>query len=259
MTAAGLAARLRAAHHATAPLVVANAWDAASALALVDAGFTTIATSSGAVARSLGYADGEGTPVDAMFAAIGRIVAAVRSRGTAAAVTADIEHGYGLTADELAERLANAGAVGCNLEDSDPRTGRLVEPDAQAERLAALRNAAAAAGTGLVINARVDVHVRADGPEATRLARSTERARRYLAAGADCVFPITLASEPDIRAYVEAVGGPVNVLANARTPTLSRLAELGVARVSFGSGIHRLALAAVTSAAARILAGEEPW
>lgn len=259
--AAGLregAARLRAAHHGDVPLLLPNAWDAASAAAFVDAGLDMVATSSGAVSRSLGYSDGEGTPVDEMFAAVARIVRATRRDGRVAAVTADIENGYGLPVDEIVARLARTGAVGCNLEDSDPATRRMIPTAVQVERIAALRRAATEAGTDLVINARVDLHVRAEGDEATRLQRSTERARAYLAAGADCVFPIMLAADADIAAYVREVPGPVNVMATHATPRLRRLAELGVARVTFGSGFHRIAVEAVSAAAKRVAAGDDP-
>jgi len=256
------AARFRAAHRAGQPLVLANAWDAASAATLVETGLTAIATSSGAVSRALGYADGEGTPADEMFAAITRIVTAASHRGgrpSGAVVTADIENGYGLPAGEIVARLARAGAVGCNLEDSDPHTRQLAPVEAQAARITALRQAGAQAGTGLVINARVDVHVRSDGPESTRLERSVARARAYLEAGADCVFPIMLADDAGIAAYVRQVPGPVNIMATPATPGLKRLAELGVGRVSFGAGLHRIALTALQQAAVRLQAGDDPW
>lgn len=256
------AKRFRDAHHGSRPLVVANAWDAASAATFVEAGLDAIATSSGAVARSLGFADGEGTPPDEMFAAVARIAAAAWAHEAgppSVMVTADIEHGYGLAPTELVARLARAGAVGCNLEDSDPRTRTMDPVDAQVARIAALRRAADQAGTGLVINARVDIHVRSDGPEETRFERSMSRAAAYLEAGADCVFPIMLRDEADIAAYVRGVGGPVNVMATHATPGLRRLAELGVARISFGSGLHRIAMAAAQGAALRLHAGDDPW
>lgn len=266
MTALGAlardAARFRAAHRGPQVLVLANAWDAASAATLVEAGLDAIATSSGAVSRALGYADGEGTPPDLMFAAIARIATAARTRGGApsgALVTADIEHGYDLPAEEIVARLAQAGAVGCNLEDSDPRTREMVPVDVQAARIASLRRAAEQAGTHLVVNARVDIHVRADGLEATRVERSVARARAYLEAGADCVFPIMLSDDAGIATYVRSVPGPVNIMAMHATPGLGRLAELGVARVSFGGGLHHLALTALQHAALRIRKGLDPW
>lgn len=265
MRPAGLPAdaeRFRAAHQGAAtgagPLVLPNAWDAASAAALVEAGFDAIATSSGAVSRSLGYADGEGTPAAEMFAAIARIVAGATTAAgpeRRAMVSADVEAGYGLGPDELVERLLDCGVVGLNLEDSAPRTAAMLPVEEQSERIAAVVDAARRAGVRLVINARVDLHVRQDGPTETRLERSLARARAYIAAGADCVFPIMLTGEADIDAYVKGAPGPVNVMVRPTAPDLSTLADLGVARVTFGSGLHRVALTALTHAAATIRAG----
>lgn len=256
------AERFRQAHRGAGPLVLANAWDAASAGVFVETGLNAIATSSGAISRALGYADGEGTPADEMFAAIARIArgASLRDgRPSGAMITADIENGYGMEAAELVERLAAAGAVGCNIEDSDPRTRRMIPAEAQAARITALRRAAEQAGTGLVINARVDLHVRSEGPDSTRLERSVARARAYLDAGADCVFPILMTDEADIGAYVRGVTGPVNIMAMRNTPGLRRLAELGVARVTFGGGLHGITLMTLKKVAAHIRDGDDPW
>ena len=250
----GLAAKaehLRSLHVPGLPLVLPNAWDAASARAVEAAGFLAVATASTAIAESLGYRDGEGTPVDAMFAAVARVVQAVAVPGTA-----DIEAGYGLPAAELADRLLATGAVGCNLEDSDHRTGGLVDAELQATRIAELRGAA---GVPIVINARVDVHVRNVGPPEHRLSEAIRRARLYLAAGADCAYPIGVADEPTIAALVAGIGGPLNIYAQPSAPPLARLADLGVARVSYGPWLHRLAMQAVQRALTRIGGGEDPF
>src|SRR5438094_10673972 len=126
--------RLRALHVPGKPLVLPNAWDAASARAVVAAGFPAVATASAAIAPSLGYEDHENAPPDEMFAAVARIAGAVE-----VPVTADIERGYRLPASEIAARLVATGAVGCNLEDSDARTGQLVPVEQQAELLAGVR------------------------------------------------------------------------------------------------------------------------
>ncbi len=250
----GLAAKaehLRSLHVPGRPLVLPNAWDAASARAVEAAGFLAVATASAAVAESLGYRDGEGTPVDAMFAAVARVVRAV-----AVPVTADMEAGYELPAAELADRLLATGAVGCNLEDTDHRSGGLVDADLQAVRIADLRRAA---NVPIVINARVDVHLRNVGPPEDRASEAIRRARLYLAAGADCVYPIGVADEPTISALVAGVGGPINVYAQPSAPPLARLAQLGVARVSYGPWLHRLAMQAVQRALARIGGGRDPY
>jgi 2-methylisocitrate lyase-like PEP mutase family enzyme len=253
-TLAERARRLADLHDWERPLLLPNAWDAASARVLESAGFPAVATSSSAVAASLGYPDREAAPAAEMLGAVARIAAA-----TSLPVTADLEAGYGLPAAEIVERLLAAGAVGCNLEDSDHRSGGLVDPGRQAERLAQVRAAADASGVGLVINARVDVYLHEVGAPGQRLAEALRRARRYLEAGADCVFPIMLSDEEPLAELVRDAGGPVNVLYGPGTPSLERLAELGVARISFGGGLHRATQMLLRRLAERILAGEDPY
>ncbi|HEX5465949.1 MAG TPA: isocitrate lyase/phosphoenolpyruvate mutase family protein [Candidatus Limnocylindrales bacterium] len=251
---AAAAQRLRAAHRAGQPLILPNAWDAASARAVADAGFAAVATSSSAMTAALGFEDGDVAPADEMFAAATRVARAVDLP-----VTIDAEAGYGLRPDELVARLVAAGAAGCNLEDSDHRAGGLRDPDAQAAWLAEVRAAAARAGVPVVINARIDVHLRRYGPEEERLAAAVRRGRAYLAAGADCVYPIMVTDEPTIRGLVEGIGGPVNILFRSAGPSLARLAELGVARVSFGGGLHHLVQEHLVAALTRIAADEDPY
>lgn len=241
------AAVLRALHRPGDPLILPNAWDAGSARAVVAAGFPAVATSSGAVADALGHADGEATPVGEMFAAVARIAAAVP-----VPVTADLERGYGLRPTELVERLLTAGAVGCNIEDSDPRTGELCDVGEQADLLAGIRAAAREAGVEVVLNARVDVHLRSYGPPGDRFTEAVRRARRYREAGADSVYPIVLADPEQLRAFVAEVDAPVNVLARQGAPGPAELAALGVARVSFGSGVYAAARARLTELLAAI-------
>ena len=247
-----MAERLRALHVAGRPLILPNAWDVPSARAVEAAGFPVIATSSAAVAEALGFEDGEQAPPDAMFAAAGRIAAAVE-----APVTMDAEAGYGLAADEFVERMLAAGVVGCNLEDTDHRAGGVRDAGIQARWLGEVRAAAATAGVPLVINARIDVHIRWVGPPETRTEEAVRRGNRYLEAGADCVYPIWVADEPTITALVEGIRGPVNIYARPEAPSPARLTELGVARVSFGPWIHRLAMREVARVAAAIAAGED--
>jgi 2-methylisocitrate lyase-like PEP mutase family enzyme len=167
-------------------------------------------------------------------------------------VTADLETGYGLSAPELVERLLAAGAVGCNLEDSD-RGGdqALVPTDVHATRIADVKAAGRAAGVDVVVNARVDVYARQVEPA---LESALERGRAYIEAGADCVFPILVRDEDHIAALVAAVG-TVNVYWRKGWPSITRLAELGVARVSFGSGIQRAAAGHVDDVVRRIKDG----
>ena len=162
-----------------------------------------------------------------MFAAAARIAKAV-----GVPVTVDAESGYGLSGAELAGRLLDAGAVGCNFEDTDHATGEVRPVAEQAERIAALREAA---GDGLVINARVDSFRGVDPKD--HLADGIARARAYLEAGADCVYPIHLRTPEVLAAFVQGVGGAVNAPAWPGSPGLGGLAELGVARISLGGGL----------------------
>jgi 2-methylisocitrate lyase-like PEP mutase family enzyme len=250
---AARAAQLRALHHGDTPLVLPNAWDAASAADVVAAGFAVVATTSGGIAASLGYADGEHVPAHEMFAAVARIAGTVD-----VPVTADIESGYGLPAAEVARRLVEAGAVGCNLEDTDHSGGLVLRStEEQVERIEALRASADHLGVNVVVNARVDVFVRREGEPAERVDLALERADAYQRAGADCVYPI-LASEEEIARFVAGHDGPVNGMVFGDL-ALSRLGGLGVARISFGSGLHRRAQSGLRRALDAIARWDDDW
>ncbi|MGI5481111.1 isocitrate lyase/PEP mutase family protein [Streptomyces lavendofoliae] len=236
---AGAVDAFRALHHGRAPedpLVLPGPWDAASARVFEEAGFPALATPSAGVAASLGYADGA-TPADEMFAAVARI-----TRSVSVPVSADVEGGYGLAPEELVARVLDAGAVGVNLEDS--RDGTLKDPRAHADWLAEVR---AAAGGALFVNARVDTFLRgvADPEEAIG------RARLYVAAGADCVYPIGAPPEhlPLLRSRIE---GPLNVAPLPGGPPVRELGRLGATRVTFGPGLLHRAMAAVRDIAGQV-------
>lgn len=255
MTPIEKAGRLRELHKPGDPLILPNVWDAASAAVVEEAGFPAVATASAAISAMLGLPDHEGGSADEMLAAAGRV-----ARAVSVPVTVDAEAGYGLPAPELVERLAGIGAVGCNLEDTDHHGGGgLVPADVQAERLAAVRAAAGAAGVDLVINARVDTFLGGSVSEEDAVREAVERGRRYLDAGADCVYPILAPSVAAIEALVKGLPGPINVNHLPGLPAPRGLAELGVARISFGPRPYRLALAALGGLAARLQAGEEPF
>jgi 2-methylisocitrate lyase-like PEP mutase family enzyme len=226
------------------PLLLPNAWDVATARAVVAAGFPVVATTSGGVAATLGYEDHEGAPGDEMLAAAARIARAVE-----VPVTVDAEAGYGMEPAELVAALRSMGAAGCNLEDSDHAAGGLRDPDRQAEWLRALRQAASADGYPLVINARVDVFLgpflagAAPGAQEELVPEALRRANAYLEAGVDCVFPILLWETEALRRFTSEVRGPVNVVPLPQAPSLAELAALGVARVSWGVLLHGAAMA----------------
>ena len=236
---------LRSLHRPGEPLLLPNAWDVATARAVVAAGFPVVATTSGGVAAALGYEDHEGAPADEMLAAAARI-----ARGVDVPVTVDAEAGYGMQPAELVAALKSAGAAGCNLEDSDYSAGTLRDPGRQAEWLKAVRDAASADGYPLVINARVDVFLgpflagaAGPGTQAELVPEAVRRANTYLDAGVDCVYPIVLWEADALRAFMSEVAGPANVVALPPGPSLAELAELGVARVSWGVLLYREAMA----------------
>jgi 2-methylisocitrate lyase-like PEP mutase family enzyme len=250
-TLAALARDLRARHFATETLVLANVWDASSARAVAEAGHPVIATSSAAVAASLGTGDHEQMTADEAFDAVGRIAHAV-----GLPVTADLEAGYGLTASELVDRLLDAGAVGCNLEDTDHHgQGPLLDVEGQAAYISAVCESARARGVDLVVNARVDVYIRDAVPKDQQLEDTLRRGHRYLEAGATCIYPIGLTDEGEITRLVEEMGGPLNVWLRPESPPLDRLRSIGVARVSLASGLHRQAMASVREGALGLLSG----
>ena len=201
-----------------------NAWDAASARAVVAAGFPVVATTSAGVAEALGYEDHQCAPAEEMFAAAARIV-----RSVEVPVTVDFEAGYWLEPAELVAVLNEAGAAGCNLEDTDHSTESLRDVDEHAAWLRRVRDA----DRTLVINARVDVFLTGDGD----VEHALRRARAYFDVGVDCVYPIMLADRAVLARFVAEAGGPVNVLANAGP--VAELAALGVARVSHGGLLYR--------------------
>jgi len=235
---------LRSLQRPGAPLLLPNAWDVATARAVVAAGFPVVATTSGGVAATLGYEDHEGAPADEMLAAAARIARAVE-----VPVTVDAEAGYGMEPAKLVAALLSAGAAGFNLEDTDYAAGGLRDPDRQAEWLTTVREAASEDGYRPVINARIDVFLgpllagAGPGTQDELVPEALRRAHTYLEAGVDCVYPIALWETDALRRFMSEVRGPVNVVRLPQAPSLAELAEMGVARVSWGPFLYRDAMA----------------
>jgi len=238
MTQAEKAEQLLALHQPGNPLVLINAWDAASARVVVQAGAPAVATSSAAAAFALGYQDGQRMSREEMLTAVGTIVRAVD-----VPVTADMEAGYGDLPEDAAETARGvvlAGAVGLNLEDTTS-FGFLLSIDQFVAKVAAVRSAAKETGVPLVLNARVDVFLAQVGYDDTMVAQAIERGRAYSEAGADCVFVPGVTDAHLVAALVDGIGGNVSVLASHQN-TVAELARAGVARISVGSGPYRAAL-----------------
>jgi 2-methylisocitrate lyase-like PEP mutase family enzyme len=212
------------------PLILYNIWDAGSAAAVAKAGAKAIATGSWGVAGAHGFKDGETFPLDKVLTNLREIVAV-----TDLPVTIDMEAGYGETPADVTRavtRAADAGAVGINLEDKDPATRELFATDIAAARIAA------AAASGVFVNARADLFILTPPAEHSRDVADTllERARAYADAGAGGLFVPYLTDEALIAYVCEAAPLPVNILIHPDGPRHARLAELGVARISHGHG-----------------------
>jgi len=241
----------RAMHSGPPLLLLPNAWDAISARIIVAAGFHAIATTSGGVAWALGYADGEAAPWDEVVAATARI-----ARAVVMPVTADIETGYGDTPEAVGRSIGDiiaAGAVGVNLEDGlktgTPPIRSLADATA---RIRAAREAARAAGVPIVINARTDLYIKNIGDEESRFDEAVARGRAYLAAGADCVYPISLRDPATIGRLAKALDAPININVRAGSPSVAELEALGVKRASTATAIPLMAMGLVRQLAEQL-------
>jgi len=229
-------------HRPGDPLLLANAWDVASALALAGAGFAAIGTTSLGVAAAHGLPDGQEQGKDQTI----ELVRALHGR-LEIPLTVDAEDGFGGSPAEvagLAATLHAHGAAGINLEDGRPG-GALARTEDQAALIAAVKRRS----PDLFVNARIDTHWTKTGD----LAEALSRARAYLAAGADGIFVPAVAADDDIRALA-ALGAPLNVLLLPGM-TVPHLAGLGVARISTGSLLFRVALAAAVGVAREVAGG----
>jgi 2-methylisocitrate lyase-like PEP mutase family enzyme len=282
LTPAQKASRLLELHHGSQPLVLINAWDAASAAMVEHCGLPAIATSSAAMANALGFPDGQYLPWPQMLEAVARVCRAVK-----VPVTADIESGFAANVTALETsitQIIKAGAVGVNLEDVMPANPALQDDDhqnagaknadpvrhgsplfplrEQIARIQSARRAAQAAGIHLVINARTDAYWQAGVEPAEAMRNTLERGKAYLQAGADCIFIPGLQNPDHIKTVIDYLranppsvdplpadrlsiehGEPaINILAGPGVPSIPELAKLGVKRVSYGSGPHRAAM-----------------
>lgn len=251
MNQAAKAETFRKLHEGPEVLVLPNAWDAASAAVMADAGAKAVATSSAAVAWAYGYPDGDVLPVDKVIATI----AAVAKAAGATPVTADVEGGFTDDLDQLSEligRVIDAGAVGINLEDG----GR--DPELHVRKIAAVRAAAEKRGLPLFINARTDVYLRGLAEGEAAFAESVRRAELYRQAGADGVFVPGPADRELIRRLAAEIQLPLNVMGRAGVPAAAELAGLGVRRLSSATSPFRVAYAAMARAVEAFLRDGDP-
>jgi len=213
-------------------LILPNAWDAGSARVIETAGAKAIATSSAAVAWANGYPDGEALPFDILLNTVREI-----ARVVSIPITADIEAGYADEEDssvvENVQYVVDAGAVGINIEDG---TG---SPDLLADKIAAIK---AALGSDVWVNARTDVYLHNLAQGEAAYEETVKRARRYRDAGADSIFIPMAVDEADLVRFVKAIDAPLNSLAWKGLPPAARLKEIGIRRLSAGSGLAKVSL-----------------
>jgi len=212
-------------------LILPNAWDAGSARVIETAGAKAIATSSAAVAWANGYPDGEALPFDILLNTVREM-----ARLVSIPISADIEAGY--TSDdssciENVQYVVARGAVGINIEDG---TG---SPDLLADKIAAIK---AALGRDVWVNARTDVYLHNLAQGEAAYEETVKRAKRYRAAGADSIFIPMAVDENDLARFVKAIDAPLNVLAWKGLPPAARLKEIGIRRLSAGSGVAKTSL-----------------
>jgi 2-methylisocitrate lyase-like PEP mutase family enzyme len=214
------------------PLMLFNAWDAGSAKVIAETGARAVATSSWSVAEAQGFRDGEDLPLSLV-----EQIAAQIARSVDVPVTIDFEGGYSESESEIAanvSRLLGLGIIGINFEDRVVKGKGLYAIDRQSNRIAAIRKAADKAGIDLFINARTDTFLGQSGDPAKSIQEALDRAKAYEAAGASGFFIPGLQPAALIGQIVEGTTLPVNVMVMDGVPSNKRLAELGVARISYG-------------------------
>lgn len=239
-------------HHDRELLVLLNSWDPGSSRLIEACGFKAIATTSMGIAASMGYPDCQVVTLPEMLHAVTGIVNAVR-----VPVTVDFEAGYGKTTEEIVgavQQVIATGIAGINIEDSVDMSPVLLDETAFCERLSAIRALSDSLGFHLVINARTDAFYTTPASPQEKLTTSIRRGNRYLEAGADCIFVQPVWEKETIATLVREIDGPVNILANPGNaggipPTVRELQDLGVARLSLGSGLMKATLALIKKVA----------
>ena len=231
------------------PVILFNIWDAGSAKAVEEAGAKAIATGSHSVAAANGFADGQNMSLDLALANLERIIASVE-----VPVTIDFEGGYATGIAGLRENISkviDAGAVGINFEDQIVGGEGLYSIEEQSARITAVREAAESKSIPLFINARTDVFLKTYPAIHTdvQLEEVLDRASAYADAGASGLFAPGLRDADLIRQLCERSPLPVNIMVLPDTPSNKEMAELGVARISYGAGPYRQMIEALKESA----------
>jgi 2-methylisocitrate lyase-like PEP mutase family enzyme len=244
------AARFHDLHVKGRPVVLYNAWDAGSAKTIADTGAQAIATSSWSVAEAQGYHDGEDIPFDLAERIVARIAASLD-----VPVSADFEGGYTEADDRLADnisRLLDSGVVGINFEDRVVKGSGLYDIDRQTARIAVIRRAAESKGVDLFINARTDLFLGQGNDPSATIDAALDRVKAYAGAGASGFFIPGLQEESLIARICDGATLPVNVMVADGVPANDRLAQIGVARISYGPIPYLAAMNALRDGATKL-------
>jgi len=243
--------RLRELVRAPEILVMPGAYDVLSALLFEQMGFKAIQGTSGGIAAALGYADGEVMSRDRFIEISGSFAAVV-----SVPFNADAERGYGDEngVRETVRALISRGVAGMNLEDGAAKgKGDLVELSEQLRKIKAVMETKRELGSEFFLNARVDAfHVFPDDPKKA-LDEAIRRGNAYAEAGGDCIFYLFLHSAEIIGRIAKEVKAPISILAGPQSPSVTQLQDLGVARVSYGSGFLKAAITGAKRLAQEIL------
>jgi 2-methylisocitrate lyase-like PEP mutase family enzyme len=239
-------------HYDEEILVLLNSWDAGSSRLIEACGYKAIATTSMGIAATLGYPDAQVIQLSEMSEAIARIV-----HGVQIPVTVDIEAGYGNTVDEIVDSVKKfiaTGIAGINIEDSIALSPVLIDEMEFCERISAIRSLSDSLGFHLVINARTDSFYTSTGSPRENLSESIKRGNKYREAGADCIFVQPVWQKETIATLVKEINAPINILSNPGNsagvpPPVRELQDLGVARLSLGSGLMKATLALIKKVA----------
>ena len=240
-------------HHDKEILVLLNSWDIASSKIIESSGYKAIATTSMGIAASLGYPDCQIIQLSEMIEVITGIVNNVK-----APITVDIESGYGNNLNEIIDsvkKIIATGIVGINIEDSVDLNPNLIDEMEFCERISAIRSLSDSLGFHLVINARTDSFYTSTGSPREKLAESIKRGNKYREAGADCIFVMPVWEKETIATLVKEINAPINILSNPGIgagilpPSVRELQDLGVARLSLGSGLMKATLALIKKVA----------
>jgi 2-methylisocitrate lyase-like PEP mutase family enzyme len=246
------AEQFRKLHQSDKMLILPNIWDTLGALLMADLGYPAVATASASVAYSNGYNDGENIPFDDVLRLLKRITNSVD-----VPVTADIESGYATDDNQLEQNirlLLDAGIVGINFEDTDKNANTLLSIDLQCKRIRLIRKIAEESGIPLFINARTDVYLyeKNFAGNTEKLNELITRGLAYKEAGADGFFPILVTRQDEIQEIIDRVELPVNIVTVPGIPDLKTLRKLGVARVSLGPSLLKIAVKAMKELAIQL-------